>query len=195
MKKIIGFDIDGVITDEEHENDNIWHNAICDFLGYDIVRKSDSYLFDQAYDISIDVINKFLDQNLTDIYSQVKPVSLARETIRKLYNHNFDVNLITARDQGFEDLTTKWLKKYQIPYSKLIHDEDKVPHALAARIKLFIEDNAENARAFARNNIPVILINKYHNKFMDTNGKNIYRVDNWQGVCQVINDFFKINFL
>ncbi|AZO95374.1 hypothetical protein GM661_09815 [Iocasia frigidifontis] len=195
MKKIIGFDIDGVITDEEHENDNIWHDAICNFLGYDIVRKSDSYLFDQAYDISSDVINKFLDKNLTDIYSQVKPVPLARETIRKLYNYNFEVNLITARDQGFKGLTTKWLKKHQIPFTKLIHNGDKVPHALAAGIELFVEDNAENARAFARNNIPVILINKYHNKFLETKGKSIYRVDNWQGVCQIINDFFKINFL
>lgn len=62
LARIIGIDIDGVITDETHINENIWHNALCNYLGYEIPRVKDSYYFDEAYDLPGEIIIDFLEK-------------------------------------------------------------------------------------------------------------------------------------
>ncbi|MFW6014868.1 MAG: 5' nucleotidase, NT5C type [bacterium] len=191
-QKIIGIDIDGVITDEIHPNDNIWHNALCEFLGEDIERVKDSYYFNEAYNLSEEIINEFLNENIEDIYKKVKLWPDAKITINNLYDMNFNIILITARNNQFRSITENWLKKHGIKHTKLIHNENKAPLIKTNNIKLFIEDNAENAKVIAKTGIPVILLNKYHNQYLQTDDK-ITRVNHWNEINEIISKHYNIN--
>lgn len=191
IKKIIGVDIDGVITDESHPNDNIWHHELCQYLGQNIKRIKDSYHLDQAYDLPLGLINAFLEQELTNIYHKVRPLTGAIETLQELAEQGFKVILITARHDEHRSITEEWLHRHQIPYSALLHDDDKAPRAVQRNIKLFIEDNAHNAEQISEKNIPVLLMNKYHNKYLSENEK-IIRVDTWSKIREFILSYFKL---
>jgi hypothetical protein len=189
---ILGVDIDGVITNEDHPNDNIWHNALCEFLGRNISRVKDAYYFNEAYDLTDEEVNLFLEEKLESIYSQVKVIPEAQKTLRELAQMGFEIILITARDTNFIELTENWLVKNGIPFSELIHDDNKTPVALARNIQLFIEDNAQNASELTRAGIHVILLNKYHNRHLPAN-ERLVRVDSWEEIRKAISDFFHIN--
>ena len=105
MKRIIGIDIDGVLTDEGKEDNNIWHQAFCNYFGKEIKRVKDEFDFTVAYDISAEVVEDFIRENINDIYKNVDSVSKARETIKKLKKLNFYIVLITARKSKFNNLT------------------------------------------------------------------------------------------
>lgn len=191
LARIIGIDIDGVITDETHINENIWHNALCNYLGYEIPRVKDSYYFDEAYDLPGEIIIDFLEKNIANIYAEVKLAAGARETITYLYNNEFEIHLITAREPEFEKITRKWLENHQIPYTSLSHDENKAPLALEKGISLFLEDNACNSEALASYNIPVILFDKFHNRHLKENSI-IKRVNNWTEAKKLIQEYYSL---
>ncbi len=190
--KILGVDIDGVLTDENHPNDNIWHNALCEFLGRDIKRIKDAYYFHEAYELTDNEIQLFLDDKLDNIYSQAKVVPGAKETLNDLKKMGFQVILITARNTSFKELSRKWLMKNGIPFSELIHNDNKTPVALNKNIQLFIEDNAQNASELTRAGINVILVNKYHNRYLPENPR-LERVDTWQEIREKVSTFFGID--
>lgn len=189
-KRIIGIDIDGVVTDELHPNDNVWHNELCSYLGRDIERKSDAYYFNEAYDLPMNIINKFLDERLKNIYGNARPAKGALETINSLYKKDFKIFFITARNPCFENLTKKWLKQNGFLYTELIHEDNKTPLAVRKGITLFVEDRATTASELARNNIKVILVNKYHNKQLPEHN-NITRVENWSEIKENINKYYQ----
>lgn len=190
-KKIIGVDIDGVITDESHPNDNIWHHELCQYLGKNVKRIRDSFHLDQAYDLPLGVINAFLEQELIKIYNKVIPLTGAVETLQELAEQGFKVILITARHEEHRQVTEEWLHRHQVPYSALFHDDDKAHRAVQRKIKLFIEDNAHNAQQLSEKNIPVLLMNKYHNKYLPENEK-IIRVDTWSKIREFIFSYFDL---
>lgn len=192
MKKIIGIDIDGVITDEIHPNKNVWHNALCEFLGREIERVKDSYYFDEAYNLSSDTINAFLKKNHANIYREAKLAKGAKETINYLYKNGFHIHLITAREPEFEEITREWIIKQGIEYTSLIHEVDKAPLAVKKGIELFIEDNAFNSLELSKKNIYVLLINKYHNLNMQNTDK-ITRVDYWSEIKEEIFNYYSLN--
>lgn len=190
-KKIIGIDIDGVITDETHINDNIWHDALCNYLGYEIERVKDSYYFDEAYDLPLEIINDFLEKNIATIYANAKLAAGARETINYLYDKGFEIHLITAREPEFETLTRNWLDKQGILYTSLNHEEDKAPLAVKKGINLFLEDNAYNTEALASCNISVLLFDKFHNRHIREN-KNIIRIYDWTEARKMIEKIYSL---
>lgn len=189
MKKIIGFDIDGVITDESHPNDNIWHDALCKYLGRDLERVHQSYPFTKAYGLSIDVVESFMEEKMEELIREVKPMEGALYTLDFLDKKNFHIHLITARNAKYDRVTYEWLNEYSIPYTSLIHDDNKAPLAVEKGIELFIEDSSSNTVELIAEGIPVILLNKYHNQdIADSN--LIFRVDNWSEINrQIINHF------
>ncbi|MCG8513199.1 MAG: hypothetical protein MI740_03580, partial [Halanaerobiales bacterium] len=65
------------------------------------------------------------------------------------------------------------------------------PRAVQRNIKLFIEDNAHNAEQISEKNIPVLLMNKYHNKYLSENEK-IIRVDTWFKIRDFILSYFEL---
>lgn len=190
-QKIIGVDIDGVLTDESHPNDNIWHDRLCQYLGKKIERARDVYNFMEAYNLSSDVIDGFLEEHLENIYSQVNPAPGAKETLLQLARKDFKIYLITARNSRYHSLTEGWLKKHQITYTTLIHEDSKAPLAVEKNIQLFVEDHAETARELLANNIQVILVNKYHNRYLKAQN-NLVRVNNWEEIRDYIFKYFQL---
>ncbi|MFW6281520.1 MAG: hypothetical protein ACOC1O_01840 [bacterium] len=179
MKKAIGVDIDGVITDEIHPNQNIWHNALCNYLGYDIEMVKKSYYFDKAYNLPLNVIDSFLKENIENIYKEVNLDKEARKTINYFFDCGYEIHLITARDKKHKNITEDWIRKNKIKFSSLSHEENKAPLAVKKGIEIFIEDNGENALKLSQEGIKVILINKYHNEYLKEDKSMITRVSNW----------------
>jgi|SRR5690554_3338831 len=191
IDKIIGIDIDGVITDESHPNKDIWHNAICEYFGKDIKRVKDSYYFNEAYELTDKEIQLFLEEKLKNIYENVKVNTEARKTIKTLTEKGFEIILITAREPELQDLTKKWLTKHMVPFSELIHEQNKAPVAINKNINLFIEDNAKNACDLIKKGITVLLLDKFHN-FHLPEYKGLIRVKNWKHIRKLISTFFNI---
>ena len=190
MKKIIGVDIDGVITDEGDSENNIWQKALSEYMKRTITRKRDVYNFNRAFDLSPEVIDDFFNEKLESIYWNVDPLYKAKETINFLIKRDFKVILITARDKSFRDLTVKWLKEHGIDYTELFHEKDKAPLAVEKNIELFIEDNHENAVQIVNHGIKVLLMDKYHNQDLKDHDI-IYRVDDWSDIRKHVLNFFK----
>ncbi|MGM0446069.1 MAG: 5' nucleotidase, NT5C type [Bacillota bacterium] len=194
-KRIIGIDIDGVITDENGlYNRNIWHHYLCNYIGKELKRKENIYNIYEAYDLSKEVLDNFLKEKLKDIYIDLLPNEGVKEVLEDLKENDFTIVLITARDEKYREITETWLNKYGIVYDKLIHRVNKVPCAKNEDIQLFIEDDQNNAESFLNNGIGVILFDKKHNR--DSKDiKNKYRVNNWQEAEELIYDFFDIEMV
>lgn len=191
LKKIIGIDIDGVITDEGHCNGNIWHNALCDFLGHNLKRVCDTYDFDQAYNLKNDIINDFLKEHEEKIYRQIRPAKKARDTIDLFIQKGFEIHLITARETRFQEITENWLRENKISYSTLTHTRNKTPLAIKKGIRLFIEDKASTALELSKYGIFVILFSRYHNQHLKGNS-NIIHANNWLEIKENILNYYKI---
>ena len=194
MNKILGIDIDGVITDEGPDNNNIWHNALCNHFSQNLTREKNVYDFMEAYGLSEREMNEFINQNIENIYSNVAAFPEAIKTISTLYQKGFKIHLITARHKEYREITENWLEKNSIPYHSLTHDEPKDIVAINKNIELFIEDNYDNAFDIARKNIKVLLVNKYHNLNKELIN-NIERVNDWNDIKEKFNKLYSFNSL
>lgn len=191
-KKIIGIDIDGVITDEHRRyNRNIWHHFLCEYLGKEVEKKEDIYNIYKAYDLEKEVIDNFLEKKIDNIYEELIPSKGVQRILKDLKKKTFKIILITARQEKYKSVTEKWLKKYNIVYDKLIHRVDKVPSAKKENIELFIEDDKNNAEDFKKNGIEVILFDKKHNRetAIIEDEKRVYT---WEQVEDIIYEYFNI---
>ena len=56
-------------------------------------------------------------------YDKCTPISKTLELIKKLHENGCDIVLMTARYEEDREKTEKWLKQYEVPYSKLIMDK------------------------------------------------------------------------
>lgn len=183
----IGIDIDGVITNEKKGKENVWLKSLNNYFQKEITRKKDVYNFTEAYDISFEDLKGFLEDKLQEIYSNVDISPNAKKIIDKIKNKGHTVYLVTARHKEFRPLTIQWLKKHNINYDYLYHDHNKAELALEKNIELFIEDNKSNAEQLLAENIPVILIKKYHNKGIEDNDI-LYRVKNWDDIEDILKN-------
>lgn len=193
MNQNIGIDIDGVLTHEGDEKNNIWQKELSNYLGEKIERKKDVFNFIDAYDLSEDTINDFIKEKIEDIYSSVKPAPGARRVMEKLKKYNFKLYLITARSVKYHQLTIDWLNNYDIPYDSLYHDKNKASLAKNKQIELFIEDNAENAKRLLNKDITVIIRDRYHNSNLNNNHQSLYRAYNWEEIRNIIYEYFNLN--
>jgi hypothetical protein len=181
MKYNIGIDIDGVLTDEGDRDNNIWLQKMNEFFNRKITLKEHTYDLRKAFGLTDQELNDFLEIKLPEVYANVGAAPGAKETLEELNQAGHKLILITARNEIFRDLTENWLEKHQIPYHELHHNDDKAPLAVKKDIFLFIDDRKENAAEIAAENIPVILVNKYHNlNFQSSN--NILKADNWNEI-------------
>lgn len=188
----LGIDIDGVLTEEGPENNSIWQQKMIDFFNRKINLEKNTYNLAEAFGLNDEELNLFLEKELQNIYSQVPPAQGAKETLSELKDKGFKIILITARHSEHNDVTKNWLKKYNIPYDNLYHEHDKAPLVEKLNLKLFIEDNKNNALSISAKNIPVILVNKYHNRDLKENDL-IYRANNWQDIKGHLNDLLSEN--
>ncbi|MCC3144826.1 hypothetical protein LJ207_05720 [Halanaerobium sp. Z-7514] len=188
----LGIDIDGVLTDEGTAENNIWQRKMNEYFSRDIKLGKYTYNLAEAYGLSEAELNDFLKNKLFEVYQQVNSAPGARETLSELAEQGHKLFLITARHENFRDLTEDWLEQHQIPYHELHHQHDKAPLVLQKNISLFVDDKKENAINIAAENIPVILVSKYHNS--DFKGNQIItKVDNWEQIKENIDLFLSKN--
>ncbi len=187
--KIFGFDIDGVLTYEGQGNNNIWVKYLQKFLGEKIEIKNNSYDFCEAFELSQETLNEFLDKHLEEIYASVPRAPKADEVLSKLKSENYYIVLITARDKEFRNLTEKWLKKHNIIYDKLFHESNKAKIADKMGLELFVDDKKENIIELNKVGIPTLVFDSHHNK--DLNQEHYFeRVNNWEQIQEIINESF-----
>lgn len=192
MERIVGIDIDGVITDETGGYErNIWHHYLCDYLGKEVNKKEDIYNIYHAYDIEKSVIDNFLKNNLENIYKDLIPLKGAQKVLKNLKNKKFDIILISAREEKYREVTSRWLSYYNIKYDKLVLSKDKVPYAKKEGIELFIEDDQSNAEDFKKNGIDVILFDKKHNRNTSII-EDEFRANNWHDAKEIIYEYFDL---
>ena len=182
----IGIDIDGVITHEKKGKENIWLRSLNNYFEENIKRKKDVYDFSEAYDLPLEDLREFLNNKIHEIYSNVGIAPNAKKIIDQLINDGHTIYLITARHEKFRPLTIKWLAQHNVNYDYLYHDHNKAELAVDKNIKLFIEDNQANSKDILNKNIPVILVNKYHNQDLK-DSDILYRADNWNDIEEIID--------
>ena len=184
----IGIDIDGVITHEKEGKENVWLRALNNYFEDQITRKKDVYNFTEAYDIPLEDLKEFLRNKLHEIYSGVEIAPGAKEIIDKIKSAGHTIYLITARHQKFRPLTIKWLEQHHVNYDYLYHEDNKAKLAVEKNIKLFIEDNQSNTIDLLKEDIPVVLVDKYHNKEVPDRDI-LYRVDNWNQIKDILKEY------
>ncbi|MGM0420512.1 MAG: 5' nucleotidase, NT5C type [Bacillota bacterium] len=185
---ILGFDIDGVLTDEGNYEENIWHQYIINHFGANTARVKNTYNFYEAYNVPAEKLDDFFAEYKEEIFSSVEPFQEAIDFLQTLKQQGHKIILITARDEKFRQVTETWLKKHGFPFDKLYHAEDKAPLAQKEDIKLFVDDNKDNAQAISEKGIPVLLFNREHNQDADSTCFKA-RVNNWQEIKEFIYDY------
>ncbi len=181
----IGIDIDGVLTDEGPGGNSIWQQKMNELFEREITLREYTYDLRKAFGLTNQELNKFLDEKLPEVYASVSPAPGARDTLLELEEAGHKLILITARNEMFRELTEDWLNRHQIPYHELHHDDDKAPLAVKKEVALFIDDRKENAADIAAENIPVILVNKYHNLNFESSDQ-ISKADDWNDIREQI---------
>ncbi len=184
-----GFDIDGVLTDEGNNENNIWHKSFINHFGEKVKKVSNSYDFREAYNLPDSVIEEFLIKNKDKIFSSVPPYQEAIDFLNNLKKQGHKIILITARHEEFRETTEKWLDKNNIPYDKLYHDDDKAPLALNENLKIFIDDHLDNVREIKSAGITALLFTREHN-LNATEDEYTARVDNWQDIKEYIYNYY-----
>ncbi|MCK8827206.1 hypothetical protein MWH25_05560 [Natroniella acetigena] len=186
MKKIIGVDIDGVLTAEGEGEDNIWHQAICNH--FDLTeRKEDVYHFGDAYGLTDEQVEEFMEVNSSKIYESADSCSHAKEVLNRLQEKGFTIILVTARIDAHNQVTLKWLERHQIPYDELIHNENKAEACQKKGIELFIDDMLANVLAVKKAGVEALLMDMHHNRHYKG---DVIRVSNWLEIEAEIENFF-----
>ena len=178
FKYVQEYTMDDIVTDREKTNrDMIVQMYRTNFRNGD--KKQDKEFFNRYYEKTV---------------LKVKPKINAIENIKKLKEEGNQIYLITARFPSekfnIEELTKGWLKKYDIPYDKLIlNSENKVITAKEHCIDIFVDDNIKNCTEMAKVGIKTYIMDTIVNKdFID---ENIERVYSWSQLYQKIEDYKK----
>ncbi|MCK8817293.1 hypothetical protein MWH28_07950 [Natroniella sulfidigena] len=186
MEKIIGVDIDGVLTAEGEGEDNIWHQTICNHFNL-TERKEDVYHFGDAYGLTDKQVEEFMEIHSPKIYESADSRPHAKEVLKRLQEKGFTIILVTARIDKRNQLTLNWLEKHQIHYDELIHNEDKAEACQQKGIELFIDDMLANVLAVKDAGVEALLMDMHHNRHYKG---DVIRVSNWLEIEAEIDRFF-----
>ena len=140
--------------------------------------------FDKAFGWDEQNSVKFMNAYIRQALTEAKPKEDAVEIIKKLKTEGHTIMIITARhDNNIQDvynISKDWLKRYDIPYDKLVvNSTDKAEKCKENGINLFIDDiinNCENVHNEL--NIPVYLFDSPYNQKHENTA--IKRVFSWK---------------
>lgn len=183
MQKIIGFDIDGVLTTPDRIP---WEQEIISYfnLNPDMYPEKDELR--ERYGLSEEQMQDFFHTRSHFVFPKLTAREAASPFLHELKAQGFTIILITARTDSPE--TPKWLARHDIPYDLLIHSHDKLPPCLEHGVELFIEDNLANAESVSTA-IPVLLIDAEYNRVNELQ-KDVFRMYNFFEVRQFVADYF-----
>lgn len=192
----IGIDIDDTISDTYEVLFNYAQKYTVEELKKEINITPKKAYYDHNYTESIHGWNEeeaigFWKKYYENMLKEVKPKTFAKTYIDKLAKNN-EIYLITARFEveslDIRKLTEVWLKKYQIPYNKLIiNANDKAKIARENGIELFIDDSFENCKGVSNEGIRTFLMDSKANASIDVSDEKFERVYSWPHLYQEIN--------
>ncbi|WP_059102558.1 5' nucleotidase, NT5C type [Shouchella shacheensis] len=183
MKKRLGLDIDGTITDpatfipylNQHFNQHLTFN---DLLEYDLTT---------VLKISEMEFSKWMDEHEPTIYSNAEFAKDAEETLRE-WSKKHDLVFITARRKHHEEVTTAWFNERSLPFThiELVGGHNKIEAVREQQVDVFFEDKHDNAVAIHEEfNIPVILFDTPYNRMPAPEG--VIRVSGWKEAREWVN--------
>ena len=196
----IGIDVDNVLSNfnEVLLNDYINHDRELRNNG---IIKNNAYIRDM-FDWSKDEEQQYYNDNIERLVNMLEPIKNCSKYIKKLRDNGHYICIISGRNNGeYSDpynMTVKWLKKYDIPYDKIIltnayNYREKADICKENNIDIMIDDSVNVCVKCAENNIKSLLFNTEYNK----NETRYDRVNNWEEIFNYINNYnkWKINVI
>ena len=168
QKKVFGFDIDGVLTADDDGRQNTWVVEAGRFFKKKPVRAS--FRLDEALGLKKAEVERFFRAKGHTILAEVPVRTGCVDVLCELKNQGHTVHLITARNEGFRQITEDWLQRHAIPYDSLTMNE--APHTAFGKgkvcrslsVELFVDDNYENCLDIHRSGVPVLMYYASHNR-------------------------------
>ncbi|NLL43804.1 MAG: hypothetical protein GX251_10755 [Firmicutes bacterium] len=189
-KLIFGFDIDGVLTNDDDGDCSIWIREASDYFGEPLPEKR-TYYIEDAFGKSTEEVMEFFQARVHSIFTKVPIRDHVAETLHSLWSHEHTIHLITARDERFRDVTEKWLGRHNIPYHSLHMSPSNQSYSKGLLCKelqvgFFVDDKVENALDTAQNGIYTLLFHASHNRGFET---SLPLVKNWREIQRHINSY------
>lgn len=167
----IGIDIDNVLSNfnEILLNDYLEHDKVLNNSG--IIHK-DEYIR-KMFDWDVSYEQEYYKNNIERLASFFTPIEDSSKYINKLKNTGNEIYIISGRDNGeYSDphnMTINWLKKYNIPYDRLIltnayKHQEKADICNELGIDIMIDDSVNVCAKCSENNIECILFETPYNK-------------------------------
>lgn len=191
-QRIIGFDIDGVLTDEMVGGENIWQREIEAYFP-ELRLLEPNFSFTAAYGLSLDKVDRFMEERAPNIFRSVTPQAGCQEVLSQLFEMGFTIHLITAREACYEGITRQWLVDHEIRHSALWFEEDKGTLSRRLGIEVFADDYWDNCLDIRDQGIRALLVSAPHNLQYDTED-GIYRVEDWREIRIHLADYYGIQF-
>ncbi len=133
---------------------------------------------------------EFFKEYYEIILKETMPFTCCLETLEDLKRQGHKIILITARFEidsfDVKELTINWLKKYNVPYDKLIiNASTKVEAAIENNIDIFIDDSYKNCKEVSDSGIKSFIMDTKCNRGIKD--EKIERVYSWPHIKQVID--------
>lgn len=166
----IGLDIDDVISDM----DKI---LLKEFFIHDkklrnsgIVNPNATHIVHGMFDWSKEEQDAFFAQNMERIASQMSVRRGAKKYMQKLIDNGHELYLITNRvfphyTHPFE-VTTTWLKKHNVPYTKLVISKtpDKTAECRDYKIDIMVDDRPSKCQLMINKGINCLVLKTRYNE-------------------------------
>ncbi len=186
----IGIDIDDTIADS-------YDSFLKCALEYDKTLRntgivSQKRLYHYDFDWNEEEINKFYSIYFAKSFGGVTPKKDAIDILRKLKNQEHEIIFITSRNNmntkySAYDITMEWMKKYDVPYTKVITEcNDKEAICLKEKIDVFIDDSRSQCTNVARNDAITVILYDEFNMHEDYNES--FKVKSWNEIYSIIKD-------
>ena len=192
----IGIDIDNCIS-------NFDDTLLKEYLKHDkelrntgIINENPEYLRKGMFDWTEEEEESFYHANIENFAKNLKPLKDSSYYIKKLKSDGHEIYIITGRNNGEytnpQELTEKWLNKYDIIYDKLILTNAYDKHAktvvcLENNIDLMIDDSIKISLDLISNGIKVYTMNTRYNQKEQT----LDKVSEWKEIYERISKLNK----
>lgn len=190
MSKIVfGFDIDGVLTNDDDGRQNVWLKRAQKYFGKPLLKPS--FYLDEALDLSPEEVEEFFQVMLEEVFTTIPSRPRSAATLQELWDLGATIHLITARAEKYRQITESWLKKEGMPYHSLQMSPgeraySKGEKCLKLGVQFFVDDHLENAKDAAKRGIYTLLYHASHNRGHPT---ALPRVKNWGEINRHIRLF------
>lgn len=151
----------------------------------------DYYYFADALEWTDCECKAFFRQYFPRIYGSIEPISKNIEVLHQFNNSGYEIHVVSSRPDTKKvyQITESWLKKYSIPYHKLIiNTRDKAKYISKVKAIAFIDDSYKNCMNVAQNtNASVFLVNRWYNLRLEV-PSFVERIDSFQKLYDFLKE-------